>query len=50
MAAVKYLPFLELTDLHPDQAGIRPKLQKPGDSVKDFIIKKETDKGHPDFF
>ncbi len=49
-AAVKYLPFLELTDLHPDQAGIRPKLQKPGDSVKDFIIKKETDKGHPDFF
>lgn len=48
-AANKYLPFLELEDLHPDQAGVRPKLQKPGDAARDFIIKKETEKGHPDF-
>lgn len=48
-AALKYLPFLELDDLHPDQAGIRPKLQKPGDPTRDFIIKRETKKGHPNF-
>jgi len=48
-AAQKYLPFLELDDLHPDQAGIRPKLQRPGDSVRDFIIQKETEVGHPNF-
>lgn len=48
-AALKYLPFLELEDLHPDQSGIRPKLQQPGDSVRDFIIKRETEKGHPNF-
>ena len=48
-AARKYLPFLELEDLHPDQAGIRPKLQRPGDPVRDFIIKKETEAGHPNF-
>ena len=27
--------------------GIRPKLQKPGDSVRDFIIHEESDKGLP---
>jgi L-2-hydroxyglutarate oxidase LhgO len=48
-AARKYLPFLELKDLHPDQAGIRPKLQLPGDPVRDFIIKHEESKGHPNF-
>lgn len=46
-AAKKYLPFLELEDLHPDQAGVRPKLQKPGDAARDFIIKNESEKGHP---
>ena len=48
-AALKYLPFLELEDLHPDQSGIRPKLQKPGDPTRDFIIKNEAEKGHPNF-
>lgn len=48
-AARKYLPFLELEDLHPDQAGIRPKLQRPGDPVRDFIIKREKEIGHPNF-
>lgn len=48
-AAIKFLPFLEEADLHPDQAGIRPKLQKPGDSTRDFIIKDEQAKGMPGF-
>lgn len=48
-AAQKFLPFLEFEDLHPDQAGIRPKLQRPGEPVRDFIIKKETEAGHPNF-
>jgi len=48
-AARKYLPFLELEDLHPDQAGIRPKLQLPSDPIRDFIITNEKEKGHPNF-
>mgnify|MGYP006284229765 FL=1 len=43
------MPFLEPEDLHPDQAGIRPKLQKPGDPVRDFIIRHETDRGFHNF-
>ncbi len=47
---VKYfLPFLELDDLTPDQAGIRPKLQKPGDPVRDFIINEESNRNLPGF-
>lgn len=46
-AAGKFLPFLEADDLYPDQSGIRPKLQRPGDAVRDFIIKDEHEKGHP---
>ncbi len=45
----KMLPFIELNDLEPDQAGIRPKLQKPGDAVRDFIIENEKDKGFNNF-
>jgi L-2-hydroxyglutarate oxidase LhgO len=30
-------------------AGIRPKLQGPGEDVKDFVIRDETDKGLPGF-
>lgn len=36
-------------DLQPDMAGIMSAIQKPGDSMKDFIIKHETDKGLPGF-
>jgi L-2-hydroxyglutarate oxidase LhgO len=35
------LPFLEPDDVYPDTAGIRPKIQKPGDPVKDFVISHE---------
>lgn len=40
-----YLPFLEMTDLSPDMAGIRPKLQKPGEPVQDFVVCHEKDRG-----
>lgn len=46
-AAVRYLPALEPDWLQPEMAGIRPKLQKPGDSVKDFLINEESAKGLP---
>ena len=39
------LPFLELGDLAPDTAGIRPKIQKPGEPEKDFLIRNEADRG-----
>ncbi|MFH2144108.1 MAG: NAD(P)/FAD-dependent oxidoreductase [Bacteroidota bacterium] len=48
-SAGRFLPFLEIEDLQPDQAGIRPKLQKPGDATRDFIIKEESDNGFPGF-
>jgi L-2-hydroxyglutarate oxidase LhgO len=31
----------------PDFAGIRPKLQGPGEAMKDFIIKEESELGFP---
>ena len=46
-SARQYLPFIKYEDLSPAMAGIRPKLQKPGDAVRDFIIREESDKGFP---
>ena len=44
--AVKdFLPFLDPADLEPEMAGIRPKLQGPEDSFRDFIIHHEADRG-----
>ena len=40
-----YLPFLNYSDLHPDMAGIRPKIQAPGDAICDFIVSHEVDRG-----
>jgi L-2-hydroxyglutarate oxidase LhgO len=48
-SAKKFLPFLEKEHLSPDSAGLRPKIQGPGQASRDFIIRKETDKGHPRF-
>jgi L-2-hydroxyglutarate oxidase LhgO len=45
----KFLPFLEYDDLSPEMAGIRPKIQKPGDPVMDFYIKEEAERGCPGF-
>ena len=48
-SARKFLPFLEFDDIAPEMAGIRPKIQKPGDPEKDFYIMEEKDKGYPGF-
>lgn len=45
----RYLPCVECDDLEPEMAGIRPKLQKPGGDIKDFVIRDESDKGLPGF-
>jgi L-2-hydroxyglutarate oxidase LhgO len=42
-----YLPFVYKTDLSPDTAGIRPKIQAKGEKAKDFIIRHEKDKNLP---
>lgn len=44
-SARRFLPFIELQDLAADMAGIRPKLQGPGESFRDFLIKEESDNG-----
>jgi len=44
-AIKSYLPFINLADLHPDMAGIRPKIQGPRDPVQDFVVKHEVDSG-----
>lgn len=44
---VRYFPSVRPEDLHPDMAGIRAKLQGPGDPVRDFVIRHEEDRGLP---
>jgi L-2-hydroxyglutarate oxidase LhgO len=47
-SAKKIFPEIIIEDLHPDTAGIRPKIQGPDDpEVKDFYIREERDKGFP---
>ena len=48
-SAKKFLPFLEYDDIAPEMAGIRPKIQKPGDPIRDFYIMEETKRGCPGF-
>lgn len=48
-AARRYLPALRDAWLTPDQAGIRPKLQGPGDAFRDFVIEEESASGLPGF-
>jgi L-2-hydroxyglutarate oxidase LhgO len=48
-SAKKFLPFLEFEDIAPEMAGIRPKIQKPGDPLQDFYIKEEGGRGFPGF-
>jgi L-2-hydroxyglutarate oxidase LhgO len=45
----KFLPFLEFDDIAPEMAGIRPKIQKPGEPLRDFYIMEETGRGYPGF-
>ena len=46
-AVSRYFPALEISDLTPDQVGVRPKIQKPGDQMHDFIITEESSRGLP---
>ncbi len=46
-AACRYLPGISVDQLHPEMTGIRPKLQKPGDPARDFIIAEESSRGFP---
>ncbi len=43
----RFLPFLEFDDITPDMAGIMATVQKVGDTMKDFIIRDESDKNLP---
>jgi L-2-hydroxyglutarate oxidase LhgO len=49
LAAKKFLPFLEPDDIAPEMAGIRPKLQKPGEQIRDYYIMEESQRGLPGF-
>ncbi len=42
-----YLPMLPRESLHPDMCGIRPKLQGPGEEIRDFVISEESRLGLP---
>jgi len=44
---VTYLPLLAKESLQPDMCGIRPKLQGPGEDVRDFVISEEERLGLP---
>ena len=45
--ARRLIPGLQLEDLTPDQAGIRPKLYREGEPLRDFVIREESDRGLP---
>jgi L-2-hydroxyglutarate oxidase LhgO len=48
-SAKKFLPFLEFNDLAPEMAGIRPKIQKPGEPQRDYYLMEESNNGYPGF-
>jgi L-2-hydroxyglutarate oxidase LhgO len=43
----RLFPQIEDSDLTPDIAGIRPKLQGPGDGFRDWVIAEESGRGLP---
>ena len=47
--ARRYFPWLELSDLTPEGAGVRPRAYGPGEPPRDFIIAHETARGLPGF-
>jgi L-2-hydroxyglutarate oxidase LhgO len=46
-SASRYLPGLRAEWLSPDGAGVRPKLQGPGEDFRDFAIAEESARGLP---
>lgn len=49
LGARDFLPFIEEEDLTPDMAGIRPKLYRKTEPMRDFVIREEADRGLPGF-
>ena len=43
----RYLPDVADEDLSPGYAGIRPKLQGPGEPVRDFVVEEASRHGAP---
>ena len=43
----RLFPQIADEDLAPDVAGIRPKLQGPGDGFRDFVVAEEAGRGRP---
>jgi L-2-hydroxyglutarate oxidase LhgO len=41
----RFVPSIVEREIHPDQAGVRPKLQGPGEGFRDFVIRHEEDRG-----
>lgn len=48
-SAMRLLPEIDCSQIQPEMAGIRPKLQGPGEEFRDFIIRDEADRGLPGF-
>jgi L-2-hydroxyglutarate oxidase LhgO len=46
-SARRFLPLIELEDLAPEFAGIRPKLQTSREAFRDFVINHEEKAGFP---
>jgi L-2-hydroxyglutarate oxidase LhgO len=46
-SAKRFLPELEREDVEPEFAGMRPKLQAPGEAFRDFVITHEDKAGFP---
>ena len=45
----KYWPEINPDKLHPDYTGIRPKITKPNESMRDFSIQTRKDHGVKNF-
>jgi L-2-hydroxyglutarate oxidase LhgO len=48
-AVSRYLPMVNEDDFSPDYAGLRPKLQGPGQPFRDFVIEEGSAHGLPRF-
>ena len=46
---MKVLPFIECSDLEPEMAGIKARLQGEGEDFRDFVIRHEWNKDLPGF-
>ena len=49
MIQFQYWPDINPSKLHPDYTGIRPKITKPNESMRDFSIQVEDDHGIENF-